>query len=187
MSEATSPKGSLQEVTGRVATTLTNPRLAILVTSCSRDGVPNVVTLGWHSFLSASPLMFGVGVGLTRYSHTLISSTGEFVVNLIDQSMKPAVLFCGTHSGRDCNKFAMANLKTEPAYTVRPPLLTDALAHLECRTVQHVLTGDHTFFIAKVLYAEVRSDIFSEKWDTDQAKLLYYLNAENFGGFQLEK
>ena len=75
-------------ITGREIAALLNPRLAVLVTCCDLAGEPNVFTVAWQTPLSHRPPLVGISVGCTRYSHRLISDTGEFVVNIVGRRLK---------------------------------------------------------------------------------------------------
>lgn len=63
-----------------------------------------------------------------------------------------AALFCGTHSGRDVDKFAMTDLEPVPAKYVRPPL-KGAVVNFECKVVGTADAGDHTVFLGRILAA----------------------------------
>ena len=56
----------------------------------------------------------------------------------------------GTKSGRDCDKLALADAKTEPASRIDCVLLSDAAANFECRLVAEMATGDHVIFVGEV-------------------------------------
>ena len=147
---------------------LLNPRLAVLVTCCDMQGHPNVLAVAWHTPLSHDPPLLGISIGLTRYSHKLIQSTGEFVVNVMSASMLPAVRICGEYTGELDDKFSLAKLKTKLASKISIPVLSDALAFLECKLENQIETGDHTFFIGRVLHASLREDRFKQGWLLEQ-------------------
>ena len=154
---------------------LLNPRLALLVTCCDTKGNPNVLTIAWHTPLSHHPPLLGISIGLTRYSHQLIQSTGEFAVNIMGASNIDAVRICGEYSGELDNKFSIAKLDTQLAEKISVPVLTDALAILECKLHDQVLTGDHTLFIGEVVNSTVREDIYDHGWalDNQNSPLLF--------------
>lgn len=171
----------IQTITGRKIAALLNPRSAVLVTCCDATGVPNVLSVAWHTPLSHEPPLVGLSIGLTRYSHGLIAETGEFVINVVDKALQPAVELCGSHSGRDSDKVALAGLPLRPACCVRPPVIVSAMGHLECRVEGRVPAGDHTFFVGRVLHAEVRAGCFSDAWHPTQGHVLLCLQRDRFG------
>ena len=50
--------------------------------SCGTLEKPNLLTVAWTGIVNTNPAMTYVSVRPERYSHGLISETGEFVVNL---------------------------------------------------------------------------------------------------------
>ena len=77
--------------------TMLNPAPAVLV-SCADPENPekkNMITLAWAGTVNSEPPMVAIGVRKSRYSHGLIDTSGEFVVNLTDEKMSRAVDFCG--------------------------------------------------------------------------------------------
>jgi flavin reductase (DIM6/NTAB) family NADH-FMN oxidoreductase RutF len=43
--------------------------------------------------------------------------------------------FCGSHSGRDCDKFKMCNLTPSPAVRTHSPVIAITAIHIECKIV----------------------------------------------------
>jgi len=125
------------------------PERTVLAVSISKDGKPNIITLGWNMPTSIKPPMVAISVGLTRYSHKLISESGEFVLAFPSEGMEDALLFCGTHSGRDVDKFRATGLTPVKAKYVKPPLIAEATVNMECRVVGSIRTGDHTIFVGE--------------------------------------
>jgi flavin reductase (DIM6/NTAB) family NADH-FMN oxidoreductase RutF len=133
----------------------TRPCRAVLAVSIGPEGPADIIALGWKMHTSIRPPMVAISVGLTRHSHKLIEETGEFVLSVPGEDMAAAVLFCGTHSGRDTDKFKEAGLTPMPAKVVKPPLIGEALVNLECVVRGKLLTGDHTIFAGEVVACHV--------------------------------
>ena len=170
-------------IQGKSIAALLNPRPVALVTCCDSDCTPNVLSVAWHTPLSHDPPMVGISIDQRRYSHALISQCEEFVLNVVSSEFENAVDLCGNHSGREMDKFEAAGLKMSPAYHVRPPLIVGALAHLECTVVNYICTGDHTFFVGRILYAEAEAGCFGDCWDTQNGKVLLCLQRDRFGSW----
>lgn len=142
------------------ATRLLHPRHVVVVTCCSREGRANAITLAWSMPTSFKPPMVAVSVGLGRYSHQLIEEVGEFVVNVPTVKLLRQVYEVGSKSGRDVDKFKLTGLTLGKARAVKPPIIEECIAHLECRVVNSVRTGDHTIFVGEVLAAYAEEEAF---------------------------
>ena len=145
------------------------PEQVVLVVTVSKEGKPNIITLGWSMPTSLAPPMVAISIGKTRYSHKLLSEVGEFSLCFPSENQKDAVIFCGTYSGREYDKFKETGLKPLPSKYIRPPIIEGSVAAFECKVVKSVETGDHTIFVGEILTAYV-----SEK----PLKRIY-----NFGNF----
>lgn len=159
---------------------LLHPRNVVMVTCADEAGKSNIVTLAWSMPTSFDPPLVAISVAPQRYSHKLIEKTGEFVVNVPTIEIARETLFCGRVSGRSHDKFKEAPLTALPAKRVKAPLIKECIAHLECKLVQRMTTGDHTIFIGKVLAAWVNEGAFDNKFNPSKAKLLYHLGGDNF-------
>jgi len=148
------------------------PEHIVMVTTISAAGEPNIITLGWAMPTSGSPPMCAVSIGLPRYSHELLEEVPEFVLTFPAEDMEEAMLFCGTKSGRDVDKFAEAGLTAIPGVAVRPPLIGEAVTNMECRVASTHRTGDHTIFVGEIVAAH---------HTTRGVRRLYNLGDRGFG------
>jgi len=131
------------------------PQRIVLAVSTDAEGKANIIPLGWKMMTSFDPPMYAISIGLTRYSHRLISEGKEFVLAWPSEEMADAVLFCGTRSGRKCDKFKETGLTPMPATRVRPPLIAECVANMECVLAGSLDTGDHTIFVGEIVAAHV--------------------------------
>jgi len=172
----------MKTIQGREIAALLNPRPAALVTCCDADGNANVLSVAWHTPLSHNPPLLGISIDTRHYSHKLIAEIGEFTLNVVGNSFREAVEFCGNCSGKEIDKISRAGLTLIPAHFIRTPFIAGALAYIECTVVSQVHTGDHTFFIGKILYAEAQADCFSDCWDSAHGDVLLCLQRDRFYG-----
>lgn len=129
------------------------PERVLLVTSIDSKGKPNVMTIEWFMRTSFEPPLVAISIGKTRYSHSLIKNQKEFVVAFPNSKMVDEVLYFGTHSGRNVDKFKETNLKIKKGKFVKPPLIENCVLNLECKVINSLDTGDHTIFVGKVVAA----------------------------------
>jgi flavin reductase (DIM6/NTAB) family NADH-FMN oxidoreductase RutF len=132
------------------------PTPAALITCADEDGRPNVLTLGETCNISISrPVILGIAIRKSRYSHELISRTREYVVNLPARSIAEQVWFCGRTSGRDVDKFEESGLTPLPATVVRAPLIAECPVNVECRVIGIQEIGDHDLFLGEAVAQHV--------------------------------
>lgn len=118
----------------------------------------NPIALGWKMQTSIKPPMVAISIGKTRYSHKLLMETGEFVLAVPGEDMAEEVLFCGTNSGRNMDKFQKAGLTPIKAKLVKPDLIKECVVNLECKVSGYLDTGDHTIFAGEVLNSWVSEE-----------------------------
>ena len=99
----------------------------VVLVSCADRETRDLVTVAWAGTVNSEPPMLSVSLRKERYSHGLISRSGEFVVNLVDEDLVKATDFCGVKSGRDTDKAKETGLawcrrrawKRRPGWTER--------------------------------------------------------------------
>ncbi|MGQ9497178.1 MAG: flavin reductase family protein [Desulfotomaculales bacterium] len=151
------------EVKPQQAYRMLNPGFVVLLSS-AHAGRQNVMTAAWHMPVSFKPPLVAVSVAPTRFSAGLIQASGVFAVNIPGCNLLPAVQYCGTVSGRDCDKFARAGLTPVPAKTIGAPLVAECLGHIECRVAATYEAGDHLVFVGEVVAASAAEGLFDGTW-----------------------
>jgi len=134
------------------------PMRHYLVT-CGRGSRSNIIAVSFCMPVAKEPPTVACAIGQKMYSCELIRQTGEFVINVPTQEMTRQVYYCGTHSGRDCDKFRETGLTPLPARHISAPIIAECVAHIECRVTQSISTGDKRLFIAIVLDAYADEDV----------------------------
>ena len=69
--------------------------------SCGTTDSPNIMTAAWTGIIASDPAMTYVSIRPSRYSHEIISKSGEFVINLTNLPLARAADWCGVKSGRN--------------------------------------------------------------------------------------
>lgn len=159
------------------ATTLLAPIPAVLI-GCAADGgwqsdktaVPNLITVAWAGICCSKPPMLSIAIRPERYSHGLITASGEFTVNLVGKALCHAMDYCGVVSGRDVNKFANTGLTplAVPGLTAAPAV-AQAPAYLCCKVKQVLPLGSHDLFLADIVDARVRADMLDANGAINEA------------------
>lgn len=159
--------------------TLLSPTPVVLVSSADpkQPDKPDMITIAWAGTVNSEPPMVSVSLRKDRWSHGLITVSGEFVVNLVDEKMARALDFCGVRSGRDTDKAKETGLNYMPADQMQSaPAVEGAPLNLCCK-VRHTLElGSHDMFIGEVVSVMVRQDLLDSdgKLHLEKAGLIAY-------------
>ena len=127
------------------------PEQVVIAIAKDRNGKANPITLGWTMIVSGRPPMMAIAVAKTHYSIEAITHSRTFTIAFPSSEMADAALFFGSKSGRDIDKFADFDCKTEPAKTIDSVLLSDAVANFECTLESETIASDHIIFVGRVI------------------------------------
>lgn len=162
------------------ANRIINSGQVVLVSSCYKDK-SNIITLAWNMPLSHKPPLLGISIAKTHLSAELIKKSEEFIINVPDFDLLDKVIYCGTHSGRDVDKFKETKLTLQKAkHLIKTPQIGECIGHLECYLRDIKEAGDHFLFMGEVIYASAGDDLFDETWNVDKIKLIYHLGGKFF-------
>ena len=159
---------------------LIHPEHVVLVSCKGKRGKINIITLAWSMPTSIRPPMLAISVAPKRLSHKMIMGTKEFVVNVPTMDIVKETLFCGRRTGRQLDKFKETGLTPLKAKKVKPPIIKECVAHLECRLSQQVTAGDHTIFVGEILAAYVNKGVFDGTYNLNKVKPIYHLGGDSF-------
>ncbi len=155
-----------------LATRLMYPRPIVLITCIDSSGRPNIIPVAWTMPTSFNPPIVAISVALARYSHKLITEGREFVINVPTKELVKDIDYLGSVSGKDVDKFKASNLTALPANKVKPPLIGECVAHIECELVSKLDTGDHTIFVGKVVAAQANENAFKTNYDLNSVEIV---------------
>lgn len=101
------------------------------------DDEVNTMTIGWATIgFIWQKEVFMIAVRDSRHTFKLLEKTDNFTVTIpADTSFDKAVMFCGTKSGRDCDKFKECDLKEKKAHHVESPIIDIPGIHYECKII----------------------------------------------------
>lgn len=159
-----------------------NPVLAVMVSVTDKDGRSNIITVAWAGTVCTNPPMVSISVRPSRYSYKMIEDTGEFVINLTNESLVKACDYCGVVSGRDVDKFKKTGLTPIPMEHVRAMGIGESPVNMECRVTEKRELGSHTMFIAEVVGVTVDDSYMDEtgKFHINESGLVMYSHGEYF-------
>ena len=120
----------------RKAFTLIEAGPVVLVTT--HDGTrDNVMTISWTMVLDFTPA-FAITTGKWNYSFAALRKNRECVIAIPTVDLLDKVIGIGTCSGANTDKFSKFRLSPVPAKLVRPPLIKECLANIECKVIDIV-------------------------------------------------
>ncbi|MHB1345972.1 MAG: flavin reductase family protein [Candidatus Humimicrobiaceae bacterium] len=143
----------------------------VILVSCSNGIDDNIITLAWAGTVCSSPPMISISIRPSRYSHKLISSSREFVINIPDGKMTDVCDYCGTRSGRDFDKFKEMKLTKEKGLVISSPMIMECAVNIECKVKDIISLGTHDVFIGEVLNVNADEKILYSDGDIDYEKI----------------
>jgi flavin reductase (DIM6/NTAB) family NADH-FMN oxidoreductase RutF len=126
---------------------LLEPGPVVLVTTVLR-GRPNIMTMSWHTMIDFEPPVVGCVISDRNYSFSALKSTRECVINIPTVELAPQVVGCGNTSGRRIDKFKVFHLTPAPSSCVKPPLIAECYANLECKVVDTRMVSRYSFCLS---------------------------------------
>ena len=173
------------------------PLPAVLASCADKEGNTNMITIGWTGTICSDPAMAYVSVRKSRYSHHMISETGEFVINLTTEALAHATDYAGVKSGKDIDKFKELGLTPVKGTLEYAPMIAESPVCIECKVEQVLELGSHDMFIGRVVAVHADEAYMDEngKFDLAKAHPIVYAHGQYYGmgkrigkfGFSVEK
>lgn len=178
--------------------TMIYPLPAVMISCGESENEYNIATVAWTGTLCTDPPMCYISLRKTRLSHSIISRTKSFVINLTTKELCKATDWCGVRSGKDYKKFEETKLTPIKAPNVNAPYIDESPLCIECEVVEIKELGSHDMFMAKVVgvladerYIDPESGLF----DLESAELMAYSHGKyyslgdrlGFFGYSIQK
>lgn len=152
----------------KIVSACVTPRPIAWVSSLSAAGIANVAPFSFFNVIGHDPPTVVIGMvahgkGRLKDTPANIRETGEFVVNLVDETHAGVMNMTSAEAEPEVDEGALAGLALAPAVAVKPPRIATAPASFECRTTHFIETGTHQVAVlAEVLHAHVRDEFISD-------------------------
>jgi flavin reductase (DIM6/NTAB) family NADH-FMN oxidoreductase RutF len=131
---------------------LLEPGPVVLLTT-AEQGRANIMAMSWHTMMEFEPPLVGCVISNRNHSFGALKATGECVINIPTIELAAQLVGCGNSSGRKLDKFKRFGLTPTAAACVKPPLIAECYASLECKLVDAKLVEKYCFFILEVVKA----------------------------------
>ncbi|MBV9865397.1 MAG: flavin reductase family protein [Abitibacteriaceae bacterium] len=151
------------------------PRPIALVTSMRADGQLNAAPFSFFNAMGSDPPLLVINIGdrdpdIPKDTAQNIRQTGEYVVNIVDESMAEQMNICAVDFPHGTSEVAAAGFTTVASVGVKPPRLAESPINFECREYTTLEIGRNRLVIGEVLHFHIRDDLI------DVEKL--YVNTE---------
>ncbi len=157
------------------------PRPITLISTVGVDGSYNAAPFSAVSSVCNKPPIFMVSIGLQKGERKdtarNIDYSGDFVVNIMDETMLEKTIQTAADYPSGVNEAAEVGLTTIACDRVKSPRIAEALVSLECKLAQKVELGQgvdkREIIFGEVLLAHVQDDLWVNGWlDPSRLKLV---------------
>lgn len=171
---------TVSELTGRdgykLTTGLVVPRPIGWIGSLSAHGVPNLAPYSFFNAVSGDPPTFVFSPGRSSRKDTLdnVRVVGEFTINIVSVEVMEAMNASSASFDADVDEFAACGLTAVASTSIRPPMVAECKANIECVVTQIVDVGHPQLGNALVIGEAVAVHVAEELLDgtrVDQAGL----------------
>lgn len=125
----------------------------ITVVTCVNDGLDHAMTANAFASVSLDPLLVLVSVEREARFHDAVTAAGAWGVSILQSSSEPTARWLATKGRPLEGQLDRVDHHRSPALQVA--WIDDALAALECRTVETVKAGDHDIVVGEVVTVEI--------------------------------
>ena len=145
-------------------TALIVPRPIGWISTLDGQGRVNLAPYSFYNAVSASPPMVyfsttgTYGDNPTKHSRRNAEETGEFVVNMVSESLKEQMNVTTTMVEFGVDELKLAGLTAEPSILVKPPRVKESPVALECtywRTIELPVEKGHETKRGSVVFGQV--------------------------------
>ncbi len=131
----------------KLSTGLIVPRPIGWIGSISADGIPNLAPYSFFNCVSGAPptFVFSPGRGGRKDTLANVRDVGEFTINIVTVEVVEAMNATSASHAAEVDEFEAAGLTAIPSLSVRPPMVGECRANIECVVTQIVDVGhpDH--------------------------------------------
>jgi flavin reductase (DIM6/NTAB) family NADH-FMN oxidoreductase RutF len=155
------------------------PRPIAWVTTQDVDGTLNAAPFSFFNAVSGNPPVLAIGIGGREPGDVKdtggnIRRTGQFVVNLVSNTLAEQMNVTAIDFGKHVNELTEAGLTTTPSVKVRPPRIAEAPVSFECERLVIVEVGvDRAVILGRAVAVHIKDDcvLDQERCYVDTPKL----------------
>ena len=146
------------------------PRPIAWVSTVDENGVFNLAPFSCYGLVSGLPMVVGFSVGSYRDGQkkdTLrnIELNKDFVVNVVTETLAPAMNVTAAPYPREISEFVMAKLTPIKADIVNAPMVGESPVSMECRVIQIIEFGKAPVTNSLIIGSVLKVHIADEFWN----------------------
>ena len=119
----------------------------VYVVGVAHGGRHDAFTAAWITQVSFEPLLLALSINPTHASYPILVAAGAFGVSVLGPGQFELARHFGTQSGRTVDKLLDQRWEASAGGS---PVLSDAIAQLDCRVVRRFPAGDHELVLGRV-------------------------------------
>ena len=157
------------------------PRPIAFVSTIDGKGTANAAPFSFFTAISADPMLICFSPmrrgtdGAKKDTLVNIECTGQFVINIVSNSMAEQMNDCAIEFSPDIDEIVEVGLTKEPGIKVNVPRIKESLVHLECELEEVLHFGDRpgagSLVIGKVVHVHVNAELYDKgRIDSEQLK-----------------
>jgi len=112
----------------------------------------NMMTISWTMVMDFTPV-FAITTGEWNYSFRALRKNRECVIAIPTVDMLDKVVGIGMCSGKDTDKFAKFKLTPVCGRVVKPPLIKECFANIECKVID--IVKKHNIVVLEAIAAYI--------------------------------
>ncbi|MFQ5996703.1 MAG: flavin reductase family protein [Dehalococcoidales bacterium] len=160
------------------------PRPTLLL-GANIDGKANFLAIGGGGVANAEPPMIGVPIRHNRYSLKGVQQNLTFSLNTPSVNLVRETDYCGIASGAKVDKVKVCQFKVFYGNLKTAPMIEQCPLNLECKVVQILNLGSHSFVIGQVEGAYITESCLTDgKPDANKIKpIIFNLESAEYLAF----
>ena len=137
------------------------PRPIAWVVTQDAAGRVNAAPYSFFNAVSGSPPLVVIGIGgredgRAKDTAANIRASGQFVVNLVNEAMVPAMVVTAADFEPGEDELAWASLTTRPSARIAPPRIAESPVAFECELFQTVaLPGERDLVLGRIVMMHI--------------------------------
>lgn len=157
------------------------PRPICFASTIDKEGHVNLSPFSFFNMFSSNPpvVIFSpsrrVRDNTNKHSLENVQEVPEVVINIVSYDMVQQTSLASCEYPKDTDEFIKAGFTKQPATLVKPPMVKESKAKMECRVIEIKSLGDQggagNLVICEVLLLHLDDDLLTDGKNFDQAKL----------------